>query len=447
MIDRRQFLSTAVAAGICPPQGAGRTVCEPAREVPVAGEYDLIVAGGGPAGIAAAVTAARAGVKTLLLERQGQLGGIWTSGCLACLLGFNETPFDREILGRLRRYGALSERKPKFPSGWLCEPEYMKLVCEELCEEAGVDFILHTSVVAAVRDGNRLEAVVTESKAGRQAWKAGFFADCTGDGDLGALAGCGFDVGGNHPQDAEQPASLLSLILLPNGGEATCIANDPVNFTADGGDLGDPKGELLKVFERAGVRPSYGHPTLFRLHGPVFQLMADHQYGVAVDDVRAITKATVRARKELSALVTALAEKGGKAWEGARLISTAAQLGHRRARRLHGLYRLSVEDAVGGRTFADAVTTCRFGLDVHAVTAEVNRMRPAGNPLAVGVKPYQIPLRSCMSADIGNLYMAGRCISGDFLTQASYRITATAIGTGVGIAKAIGGKLKKEKMG
>ena len=74
-------------------------------------------------------------------------------------------------------------------------------------------------------------------------------------------------------------------------------------------------------------------------------------------------------------------------------------------------------------------------------------MRPAGNPLAVGVKPYQIPLRSCMSADIGNLYMAGRCISGDFLTQASYRITATAIGTGVGIAKAIGGKLKKGKMG
>ena len=134
-INRRNFIATLSAAGL--PIGAvasnaqtspSGSIHENARDLPVAGKYDLVVAGGGPAGIATAVTAARGGLKTLLLECHGSLGGIWTSGLLSYLIGFNSTPFDREILARLDKYGARISQTANKGGDWAYEPEYMKLV-------------------------------------------------------------------------------------------------------------------------------------------------------------------------------------------------------------------------------------------------------------------------------------------------------------------------------
>ena len=447
-INRRNFIATLSAAGL--PIGAAASnaptspsgsIRENARDLPVAGEYDLVVAGGGPAGIATAVTAARGGLKTLLLECHGSLGGIWTSGLLSYLIGFNSTPFDREILARLDKYGARISQTANKGGDWAYEPEYMKLVCEEMCAEAGVRVRLYTSVVAALRDpsGRNISAVVTESKSGREAWRARRFVDCTGDGDLGALAGCGFDVGGDAPGDPEQPASLVALVTIPDdSGILKCIANEPSNFTADGARVRDPKAVLRDELKRAGVAPSYGGPTLFRIHPHLYAFMANHEYDVPVDDADAITAATIRARREIFDLTDALARKGGAAWKGLRLVSTAEQLGHRRARRLHGRYTITLEDCLAGRSFPDGICTCSFGLDVHAVSKAMNAIRPAGSPLSQRVRPYQIPLRACRAKDVDNLYMAGRCISGAFLPQASYRITGTAVAMGVGVGRAVG---------
>ena len=437
-INRRNFIATLSAAGL--PLGAAASkaptspsgsIRENARDLPVAGEYDLVVAGGGPAGIATAVTAARGGLKTLLLECHGSLGGIWTSGLLSYLIGFNSTPFDREILARLDKYGARISQTANKGGDWAYEPEYMKLVCEEMCAEAGVTVRLHTPVVSAVVRERRIEAVITESKSGREAWKARFFADCTGDGDLAARAGCGFDTGGETPGDPEQPASLIALVMLPHGGDAGHVVNTP------GLSHRVAKSRLKSLLADAGVHPSYGDPTLFRLNGNLFALMANHEYDVRVDDARAVTEATMRARREVFTIVDALATKCGEPWKGARVIASAEQLGHRRARRIHGRYTMCAEDAYVGRTFPDAVATCRFGIDIHAVSKKMNKILPAGNPAGRRVKPYQIPLRACQAKDLDNLYMAGRCISGDFASQASYRITGTAVATGVGIANAI----------
>ena len=402
--------------------------------------YDLIVAGGGPAGIAAAVTAGRRGLKVALLESQGALGGVWTSGLLSCLLGFDQSPMDREFLERLRRWEAVSPRKPNTASAWIYEPEYMKRVCEDMCIEAGVDFVFHSPVVAAVRDGRRVVAAVTESKSGRKEWKGRYFMDCTGDGDLAALAGCGFSTGGYSPSDAEQPASLIALVMLPGSVPAACIANDDSNFVPV--EL-DAKAAFRKELARAGVTPSYGNPTLFRLRGDLYALMANHEYDVKVDDAAAITRATVRARREVIDMVDALAKKGGAAWRGARVVTTAAQLAHRRARRIHGRYTLALEDLLQGRRFEDGVASCDFCLDVHAVSRAMNAKNPAGAPPGCSVKPYQIPLRACQAADADNLYMAGRCISGEFLPQASYRITGAAVGMGAGVAEKIAELCKK----
>ena len=403
---------------------------------------DVLVAGGGPAGLAAAVTAARNGAKVTLVEAHGALGGIWTSGLLSCLIGFNSSDFDRELLARLDRYGARLKRRPKNDAHcFIYEPEYMKLVCEEMCVEAGVRIRLHTSVVDAVRDasGRKMLAAVTESKSGREAWRAKAFIDCTGDGDLGARAGCGFDVGGDLDGAPEQPASLIALVTIPDDvGILKCIANEASNFDEAGKPVCDPKHELLGELHRVGISPSYGHPTLFRVHPHVYALMANHEYDVPVDDADAITAATIRARREVFDMTDALVRKGGDAWRGLRIVTTAEQLGHRRARRLHGRYTMTLEDCLEGRKFDDGLCTCSFGLDVHAVSRAMNRIRPAGQPVNMSrhVKPYQIPLRACQAKDVDNLYMAGRCISGGFLPQASYRITGTAIGTGVGVGKA-----------
>ena len=449
--SRRAFLGGIAA--VCGASPAGRadirppgskTLREPAREIPIAGECDVLVAGGGPAGIAAAIGAARNGAKTILLESKGTVGGIWTNGLLGCLLGFNYSELDREILARLDKYRAYRTRRPESDfHAFVYEPEYMKVVCEELLSEAGVRVRLGTSVVAVAKDGGRVRAVVTESKSGREAWISKNFIDCTGDGDLAALAGCGFDTGGTDKGD--QPASMIAVFTLPDdSGILKFVANEHTNYDSMGEQLFNSKVELGKELERMNLHPSYGHPTIFRMNKNLFILMANHEYDVPVDDADKIGAATMRARREIVELAEALAmdswrQPGHKGpWAGLRVVATADQICHRRARRIHGRYTMKVEDCFEGATFDDAVATCRFPIDVHAVSKEMNKVLPAGSPFNKESKPYQIPLRSCRAADLDNLYMAGRCISGDFFTQASYRITGTAVemGYNVGVAAA-----------
>ena len=441
-MTRRGFFAGSFAAAC-----AGRAMAaakgglrEPERDVPLVEDSDIIIAGGGPAGVSAAVTAARAGLRTRLFEAHGALGGIWTTGLLSCIIDFGRGDLTREITARLDKLGARSPRAFLIGNeNYIYDPEPMKLVLEEMCTEAGVRFTYHSPVVAAYRDvsGRRIDVVVTESKSGRRAWRAPIFMDCTGDGDLAALAGCGFDLGGGNG-DRDQPASLMAIVSIPNDAAmARFCVNHPDRYTQNGAEVfpESAKSSLYKALVAAGCEPSYAHTTLFRIRRGVYAFMANHEYDVALDDAEAITAATVRARGEIFSLVRTL-EKGDPAvWRGIGVVATAEQIGHRAARRIHGRYKLTIDDLRAGRTFEDAVSDCAFCVDVHAVTREDNRIKAAGFGDYTIKTPYQIPFRACTAKDADNLYMAGRCISGDFLSQASYRVTGPAVEMAEGVVK------------
>lgn len=395
----------------------GSSFFESAREIPLDTDSDVIVCGGGPAGIAAALSSARSGAKTTLFEVHGCLGGVWTSGLLGLILdAANKGGIMKEILTALKERGG----RDTIGKSLTYSPEVMKLVLEEMCVKAGIRIRYFTRVVAASVNGRRLEAVMTESKAGRQAWTAKTFIDCTGDGDLGAQAGCSFDVGRDENCNC-QPMTLMALVT---GMNPHAIASEIVGV----GERRKPKALLFERLKSQGIHPSYAAPTLFHLSGDLYALMVNHEYGVSAFDPGQITEATIRARSEVARIVGAL-QKSGDEWSGIKLVATAEQIGIREGRRIRGLATVTAEDIAIGKRHADSAAEVTFPVDIHPTTAEEGKIRgysKEGN----SSKPYSIPMEALIAKDIDGLMMAGRCISGDFVAHASYRVTGNAVAMG-----------------
>lgn len=398
-------------------------IVEPERDVPVAGVYDVVVCGGGPAGVSAAIAAARAGAKTLLIEGEGCLGGIWTAGQLCVILdAAGKGGIMQEIEERLREHDAqlvLSGR-----SKYTYDVEAMKYILDTLCVEAGVDVRLHTRVVAAQVEEKEIRAIVTESYSGREAFTGKVYVDATGNGQLAALAGCAYHVG--HPKTGQtQPATLIGVISgAPPDEPGTRNTAEKLAFR-----------DLL---ESVGFEPSYRRPSLWRLPNPELMCISvHHAYGVPCDDAKAISEATIQGRKELNEAVKALRKL--PKWRNVRLVSTATHLGLREGRRVIGRYYLTVEDIQKGARFEDAICLVRFGVDVHSLTREADDRSDASYNEGISVRPYNIPFRSLVARDVDNLALAGRCVSGDFYAHASYRVTGNAVpmGEAAGVAAAL----------
>ena len=397
-----------------------RSLMEAGRATPVVHETDVLVCGGGPAGIAAAIAAARHGANVHLIELHGCLGGVWTAGKLSHIIDYGDKGgIMAEIMEQLQQRGA---------SGPDYDVEVMKRLLDELCLDAGVKVRLQTRVVDAVRtdDEAELAAVITESKSGREAWEADVFIDTTGDGDLGARAGCAFEYG--HPDTGiGQPMSLMALLT-------GITAQDIDEFIVGPRGHETPKDRLLEEFETAGIEPSYGRPTIFQIHRDLFALMANHEYNVSPFNADDISEATLRARAEVNELVNALRSLGG-VWTDVRLVGTGAQLGVREGRRIQGRYEVDIEDIAGGVEHHDAVCRVTFVVDVHSLDPS----KGTGYRGDSRSQPYDIPLRALIAKGVDRLMMAGRCISGDFLAHASYRVTgnAVAMGEAAGVTAAI----------
>ena len=394
-------------------------VTEPGKRVPVGGESDVLVAGGGPAGIAAALASARNGATTRLIETHGCLGGVWTAGLLAWMFEMDQPGISREITQRLERRGA---RIGDDPNRYTYDIEEMKLLLEEMCRDSGVDFQLHARAAGVLMDGTRASHVITESKSGREAWAASCFVDATGDGDLASLAGCEFDVGRETSGEC-QPMTYMALVSIRD----VEALRPYISFWQ--GDLSHRESavsDFLAEIRRAGAEPSYAKPTLFQVRDNLLALMINHEYGVSATDAAAITRATVSGRAEVHRVVQGLRKLGG-VWAGMNLVATCEHIGVREGRRIHGLYTVTQADLAAGRRHDDAVCRVSFGVDVHCTNPASGKGQ---EPSPITMQPYDIPMRALISRDVPNLLPAGRCISGDFIAHSSYRVTGTAAATG-----------------
>ncbi|MBI1247032.1 FAD-dependent oxidoreductase [bacterium] len=434
-LSRRQLLAASVTGALLPAalQGAETSgsdpasLVEPQRTTPVAGTFDVLVCGGGPAGIATAISAARSGASVQILEAHGCLGGVWTSGMLSYVMDAEKPGLNAELPRRLEKMGAF---RPSGPKNYIYDIESMKVLLEQLCDENKIKVQYHTRIVAVEKDGaGRVRGVVTESKSGRQAWRAHTVVDTTGDGDVGALAGCSWEFG--RDQDCPcQPMSMMGIIT----------ASPEALQQFDRLKGGKKKVEFREFIQKAGHDPSYALPTLWYMGGSVAAVMMNHEYGVHPFDAAEVTEATIRARRELYEICSVLRNVGG-VWSDCRLVTTAEQIGVRDGRRIKGRYFVTVDDVRTGARHEDAICRSEFSVDIHAATREANDKAAYGTA-GVKAKPFDIPLRALIAADVDGLMMAGRCISGDFFAHASYRVTgnAVAMGEAAGVASALAAK-------
>jgi hypothetical protein len=397
-----------------------RLVVEAPRRTPVATDVDVLVVGGGPTGVGAALAAAREGARTLLVERHGMLGGVWTAGLLNPFFDFERKGWIvAELIERLKKADAW--RAWKFSSTF--DTEAMKLLLETMLAEAGAATWYYSFVADTIVEQGRARGVIVESKSGREAVLAKVIVDCSGDGDVAARAGVPFRLG-RISDSACQPMTLMFEI----DGLGDWVQTSAVDLYDQMSDAIRRQGLRVALpFERVNYAP-----WIINVPRPgAADVQATHVYQMNPLDTRDLTRATIQARRQAHELVKAM--KGVPGLEQVRLVQTAPAIGVREARHLVGRYTLELEDLRAGGRFDDAVTFGAFGVDIH----DVKRGEKSAH--GTKIRPYQIPYRCLLPESIRGLLFAGRCISGTHEAHASYRVTGTcmAMGQAAGLAAAL----------
>lgn len=417
----------------CMAREAGRrAVLEAPRRTPVAAEVDVLVCGGGPTGVGAALAAARCGARTLLVERHGMLGGVWTAGLLNPLFDWTRKGWIvAELVQRLEK--AAAWQRWKFAHTF--DTEAMKFLLEEMMAEAKVQLRYYTLAADTIVEDGQVRGIICEGKSGREAILAAVTIDCTGDGDVAARGGAAYHLG--RMQDGLcQPMTLMF--------EIEGVAGYQQKNTEELYDA------LSLAIRQAGLdvelpfgRVNYAPWVIHVPRAGAAAVQATHVYRLNAVDTSDLTKGTIEARRQAHDLLRVMCRVPGL--ENARLVQTAPAIGVREARRICGRYTLTLEDLRAGRWFDDPVTFGGFCVDIHDVGAKTAEKSAHHTP----VRPYEIPYRCLLPSGLEGLLVAGRCISGSHEAHASYRVTGTcmAMGQAAGLAAATaaaGGRLPSQ---
>ena len=209
------------------------TIHENARDIPISGDYDVIVAGSGPAGSAAAVKAGRLGMKVLLIEWGNSIGGISTSGLMSHWTGTVNSPIYSEILNRMAEMNERNEHNVVVPE---INPENLKYIYIKMLQEAGVEILLYTFVCGVCMEGGRAAGVITESKSGRRVFISKVVIDGTGDGDVAAFAGAEY-FKGRETDGKMQPATLMFKVAGVDTSRAVFLGSFESTYQTEKGEL------------------------------------------------------------------------------------------------------------------------------------------------------------------------------------------------------------------
>ncbi len=424
-----------------------KTHFEKAREVPVATEVDVLVVGGGPSGVCAAIGAARLGASTMIVESMGSFGGMLTNGMVITIAGFNNwlKPYQRVVRGVMGEWLERAEQKNGAENNrsWVLssDPEIMKLVADELLEEHHVRCLLHTWMADVIMEGKRIKGVLTENVDGRRAILAKTVVDCTGNGDVFARAGAGFEISSTlQPMtlpfflgevNPDGPVGFEKELIIPIGPEPGYMGQSILStYTSRRRDVHVDRAKMRQASKRGDI-PVFGGPWFGGLRERFPWVNTTRVYGSAVN-AKELSAAEMEARKNAHELL-AYFRAHCAGFEDAWIMRTASTIGIRETRRLKGLYTLTGDDVMQCAPFDDAIAMGAWPIDVHPPAGQTG-MHDMFVPL-----PYQIPYRCLLPKDVDQLLVGGRCISADRQAMGTARVGATcgAIGHAAGVAAAL----------
>lgn len=398
------------------------TMPEPNREIPIMDQVDVLVVGGGPAGFGAALSAARLGAKTLIVEQFNCLGGVATSGGHNHFSLFTAwEDFDTRIVGGVAeelRQRILREGYGTYRRGCLdFDLEGVKFLLDRMAIEAGVDIFYYTFYCDTLVEGDTVIGGIVQNKSGRQAILAHRVVDCTGDGDAAFHAGARFAQG--RPEDGRcQPCTLMFTVAgvdWPRVAEwRTTYQKEEVWLKAQADGIMEPFQSVIMGFWHTDVLPDQVGVNM------------THLVDIDTTNARDLTAGTIEGRRQAHHLVEVF-RKVVPGMEKCYMISSAPALGLRESRRIEGEVTLTAEDIMAQRTWEDTVCYGSFYIDIH---------NPAGPGMGeqTWYPPkgwrYQIPYRVTVPKHIDNLLIAGRCISTDHVALGSTRIMSTCMALG-----------------
>jgi hypothetical protein len=437
------------------PRGAPRLELPPRRAL-LAADTDVLVVGGGPAGIGAAVGAAEAGARVVLAERYGFLGGNATAALVMPLMSFHtQTPTSevrgattllptdhgpgepviagvlKKLLERLVRAGGAIP--PSLDTGYVVpfDPEWFKLIALELLDEAGVKMLFHAFASGVI--GEKVDGVVFETKSGPLAIRAKAVVDCSGDGDIAVAAGAPHEVG--RADGLVQPMTLMFRVAeFHRAAFDAYVRENPkewrgvhglwalVRRATQAGELDLPREDMLFFATPHDREVSVNSTRVTRVLGT---------------DVWDLSYAEWSSRRQMRQ-IAAFLKRYVPGFEKSYVVQSGVNIGVRETRRILGDYQLTVEDVLGARKFDDAIARGSYPVDIHNPkgSGTVLRRLPPG-------EAYDIPLRCLMPREVEGVVVAGRCLSGTHEAHSSYRVMPIVMATGqaAGVCAALASRL------
>lgn len=385
-------------------------------------KYGLIVIGGGLSGVAAAVSAAREGLRVLLIERAGCLGGAMSNCAVYPFMRYSMRNPDgsrrdlsagifTEMCRRHKELGGVSER------GW--QPELFKIMLDGMVAEAGVEVLFHTQLIGAVTEERQISAVRLAAKSEILEIGAGFFIDASGDGDLLAFAGCDFQLGRESDSLCQPMTTCFRLcgVDIPKYREDKPRLQELYKQWQAEGKLRCPRENLL-IFENLGAGILHFNSTRVIRHDPT--------------DAHSLSAAETEARRQILELYQFLTANS-EAFANSTLVSIAPEIGVRESRKLRGVHILTAEELKSCVDFEDSIALGNYTIDIH---------NPEGGGTYIyrfgPEEYYRIPYRSLLPKERDNLLVVGRCLSATHEAHSAVRIMpiCACLGEAAGIAAA-----------